>query len=34
MTTSKARRENLVKMRKQTQHPHGKVKSLKELSEE
>ncbi|WP_246066831.1 DUF6254 family protein [Paenibacillus koleovorans] len=33
MSTSKRRRENAFKMRKQTQHPHGKIKSLKELSD-
>ncbi|WP_238178021.1 DUF6254 family protein [Paenibacillus contaminans] len=33
MSQSKRRRENEDKIRKQTPHPHGKVKSLKELSE-
>lgn len=35
MTSSKNRRENAWNQRKQNQRPaHGKVKSLKELSEE
>lgn len=33
MTTSKHRRENAWKIRKQSQQPHGKVPSLRELSE-
>jgi hypothetical protein len=34
MTSSKGRRENAWNQRKHTQHPHGKVKSLEELSQE
>lgn len=34
MTSSKNRRENAWNQRKHTQHPHGKVKSLEELSKE
>lgn len=33
MTTSKRRRENAWKMRKQTQQPHGKISSLHKLAE-
>ncbi|WP_240041110.1 DUF6254 family protein [Paenibacillus ginsengarvi] len=33
MTTSKRRKENAWKIRKQTPHPHGKITSLKELSD-
>ncbi|WP_248930553.1 DUF6254 family protein [Paenibacillus hamazuiensis] len=34
MTQSKRRKENDWKIRKQTQKPHGKIKSLDELSDE
>ncbi|WP_419874751.1 DUF6254 family protein [Candidatus Pristimantibacillus sp. PTI5] len=34
MTSSKSRRENAWHQRKHTQQPHGKVKSLEELSQE
>ncbi|NIK80206.1 hypothetical protein FHS15_005390 [Paenibacillus castaneae] len=34
MTSSKSRRENAWNQRKQTQQPHGKVKSFEELSQE
>ncbi len=34
MSTSKRRRDNAWKQRKQTQHPHGKIKSLHELAGE
>lgn len=34
MTTSKNRRENAWNQRKHTQQPHGKVKSLEELSQD
>ncbi|MGM0883132.1 MAG: DUF6254 family protein [Bacillota bacterium] len=34
MTSSKNRRENAWNQRKHTQQPHGKVKSLEELSQE
>jgi hypothetical protein len=34
MSQSKNREENEWKIRKQTQKPHGKVKSLEELSNE
>lgn len=34
MSKSKRRQENEWKMRKQTQHPHGKIRSLEELSAE
>ncbi|MDF2721950.1 MAG: hypothetical protein K0Q59_1625 [Paenibacillus sp.] len=34
MTTSKRRKENQWKMRKQNQHPHGKVMPLKQLSDQ
>ncbi|MGO4370601.1 DUF6254 family protein [Paenibacillus sp. MCAF20] len=34
MTSSKNRRENAWNQRKHTQQPHGKVKSLEELSKE
>ncbi|MDQ0060349.1 DUF6254 family protein [Paenibacillus harenae] len=34
MTSSKNRRENAWNQRKQTQQPHGKIKSLEELSKE
>lgn len=34
MTSSKNRRENAWHQRKHTQQPHGKVKSLEELSQE
>ncbi|WP_232243314.1 DUF6254 family protein [Paenibacillus sp. GSMTC-2017] len=34
MSTSKRRRESAFKSRKQNQQPHGKVKSLEELSKE
>ncbi|WP_246131840.1 DUF6254 family protein [Paenibacillus hemerocallicola] len=33
MTTSKRRKENAWKMRKQNQQPHGKITPLKELSD-
>ncbi|WP_238357489.1 DUF6254 family protein [Cohnella zeiphila] len=33
MTTSKRRRENAWKIRKQSQQPHGKIPSLRELSQ-
>jgi hypothetical protein len=32
MTTSKRRRENAWKVRKQTHQPHGKIRSLHELA--
>ncbi|MEK3882495.1 DUF6254 family protein [Paenibacillus sp. PL2-23] len=34
MSSSKRRRENAWHQRKHTQRPHGKVKSLEELSAE
>ncbi|MBM7568175.1 MULTISPECIES: DUF6254 family protein [Paenibacillus] len=34
MTSSKNRRENAWKSRKQNQKPHGEVKSLAEISDE
>lgn len=34
MSQSKRRQENEWKIRKQTQQPHGKIKSLEQLSEE
>ncbi|MFC7681760.1 DUF6254 family protein [Paenibacillus sp. GCM10028914] len=34
MSIPKNRRENATKIRKQTQHPHGKIKSLRELAKE
>lgn len=34
MSHQKNRREAAWKSRKQEQHPHGKIKSLKELSDE
>lgn len=34
MTSPKHRRENADKIRKQTPHSHGKVKSFRELAEE
>ena len=34
MTSSKNRRENAWNQRKQQQNPHGKIKSLEELSRE
>ncbi|EWG11726.1 DUF6254 family protein [Cytobacillus firmus] len=34
MTKSKREKERAWTVRKQDQHPHGKVKSLKELSAE
>ncbi|WP_019535405.1 DUF6254 family protein [Paenibacillus ginsengihumi] len=34
MSTSKRRRENAWKIRKQTQQPHGKIKALAEYAEE
>ncbi|RBP95014.1 hypothetical protein DFO70_10344 [Cytobacillus firmus] len=34
MTKSKSEKERAWTVRKQDQHPHGKVKSLKELSGE
>ncbi|MCF2943069.1 MULTISPECIES: DUF6254 family protein [Paenibacillus] len=34
MSSSKNRRENAWKIRKQDQKPHGKIKSLHQLSEE
>ncbi|MCZ8511973.1 DUF6254 family protein [Paenibacillus filicis] len=34
MSQSKRRQENEWKIRKQTQQPHGKIKSLGELSDE
>ncbi|WP_243767382.1 DUF6254 family protein [Paenibacillus agricola] len=34
MSTSKRREENQRKIRKQTQKPHGKIKSLAEHSDE
>ncbi|MFC4779396.1 DUF6254 family protein [Paenibacillus sp. GCM10023252] len=34
MTSSKNRRENKWNTRKHSQHPHGKIKSLAELSQE
>lgn len=33
MSKSKRRRESEFKMRKQTQNPHGKIRSLKEIAE-
>ncbi|WP_235857634.1 DUF6254 family protein [Paenibacillus albiflavus] len=33
MSKSKRRREGEFKLRKQTQNPHGKIRSLKEISE-
>ncbi|MFC7371318.1 DUF6254 family protein [Fictibacillus iocasae] len=33
MTHSKSRREGENRLRKETQHPHGKVKSFQELSD-
>ncbi|MBP1973125.1 DUF6254 family protein [Cohnella thailandensis] len=32
MTTSKHRRENAWKVRKQSQQPHGKIASLRDLA--
>lgn len=34
MSKSKNRRENADKIRKQTPHPHGAIKSLEEYAEE
>ncbi|MNW27630.1 DUF6254 family protein [Paenibacillus massiliensis] len=34
MSSSKSRRENRWKQQKEAIHPHGKIKSLHELSEE
>ncbi|MEF3311083.1 DUF6254 family protein [Paenibacillus sp. GYB004] len=34
MSTSKRRKENAWKMRKQNQQPHGKITSLKELADQ
>lgn len=34
MTTSKHRRENAWKIRKQQQQPHGKITPLRELANE
>jgi hypothetical protein len=34
MTSSQSRRESAWKSRKQNQEPHGKIKSLAELSDE
>ncbi|PRX73515.1 hypothetical protein B0G52_103112 [Cohnella sp. SGD-V74] len=34
MSTAKRRRESAWKSRKQNQHPHGKISSLRELSAE
>ncbi|MDF2960271.1 MAG: hypothetical protein K0S39_2006 [Paenibacillus sp.] len=34
MSTSKRRRENADKIRKQTPHPHGHITSLEEFAEE
>jgi len=34
MSQSQRRQEAATKSRKQAQHPHGKIKSLKELAQE
>ncbi|WP_222429784.1 DUF6254 family protein [Paenibacillus agilis] len=34
MSVQKRRRENADKIRKQTPHSHGKIKSFRELSEQ
>lgn len=34
MSIPKNRRDNANKIRKQTPHPHGKIKSFRELAEE